>query len=114
MVKRRVLKNNKIYDSVEIISGIFSVAILILGLAYVFFVKSSVFYIVERDNLDSKISEMGTEISKLESECAKLRMTITLETAKEIGFEEDFSRVNFANADMGSVSGRFSYLGNEI
>ncbi len=114
MIRRRVLKRNKVNNSVELISGFLFVAFLILGLSYVFFIKSSIFYIVERDELNDKISDINIVISKLESECANIRRSITLDFAKELGFEEDFSRVNFANADVGSVSGRFSYLQNEI
>lgn len=114
MSRVNIVKINKIPNRSEMISKCSAFLLFIGVLLYFYFVNSSVFLIKERGDLDKKISDIGVKVSLLESDCVKERGGITLERARSLGFTEDFSRIDFANADAGSVSGRFSYLGNEI
>jgi len=103
----RYFENRKLSNAAFIIFVVFC-------FSYLYFLKSSVVYVVLRERIFNETLVMQTEVSKLEAEYIKIRNNINMESAVKLGFVEDFNNINFANIDSGLVKGGLSFLGNEI
>jgi hypothetical protein len=90
------------------------VSVFFLASMYLYFVINSVFSTVERETISKEISKMGIRVSALEAEYIKMRSAITMETATQLGFSDDFNKINFANISGVSGKGGLSYVTNEI
>ncbi len=76
----------------------FAVAFIAFLSLYSYFVKITVFHIVERSSYEQKIGAITSEIGELEFTYGSLKSKITLDTAEELGLSasEDITFVSRA------------------
>lgn len=81
----------------------FAVAFIAFLSLYSYFVKITVFHIVERRTFEQKISAITSEIGELEFTYGSLKSTITLDTAHNLGLSnsEDITFVTRAPRSSG-------------
>ena len=75
--------------------AVLGAALFLLLFLYSFFINASVLNIVERKNIEKKMSETNSHLSSLETEYFNHINNINLDLALSIGFEE-VSSSNFA------------------
>ncbi len=62
------------------------IALLTMSFFYAYFVNQTVVNIVERQSVQTKITDLSSYLSELEFEYMKHKSTLTLEHTKSIGF----------------------------
>lgn len=108
------IKLNKLGTETKMLVNSMLLLAVVMSVSYIYFIQSSVIHIVQREKIDEEIASLGVSVASLESQYILMRNSLSLGDAEELGFEQSFNKVNFANVSGGSVTGGLSFLGNEI
>jgi len=101
-IKSEVCQRNAIW--------ILAFILVILGVAYAYMVNQAVLNVVARENLEIKISELSSEVSKMEAKYIEMANQIDLNLAYQLGFEEAPAKKYVSRK---SNEGSFSLNGRE-
>lgn len=82
--------------------------------SYIYFIQGSITKTVNVEVFEKNISQVSSEISRLETGYLGTKSGLNIDLALTSGFVEDFNKVNFANAGTGESRGRLTFLNNEI
>jgi hypothetical protein len=71
---------------------------------YIYAVNATAHHLAVRQNLESEVSEMSSEISRLEFEAIALRNDVTIDTARQLGFTEVKEPLYVSRTSAGSLT----------
>ena len=104
--------NKGILEKAIFWSFVFSIPVILFS--YIYFIQSSITRTVAIEGFEKNISQVSSEISRLETGYLSKKSGLNIDLASTFGLEEDFNKVNFANVGTGESRGRLTFLNNEI